>query len=49
MAEKKIQPKSPAANEPAAGSRKAERTSARKVANKKVARKVANKKVARKF
>ncbi|MGZ4132240.1 MAG: hypothetical protein ACXVWF_04275 [Actinomycetota bacterium] len=31
MAEKKIQPKRPEANEPAAGARKAEKTSAKKV------------------
>ena len=36
MAEKKIQPKRPATEEPAAGSRKAEKTSAKRVHAKKV-------------
>jgi hypothetical protein len=48
MTEKKIQPKSPAASEPAAGSRKAERTTARKTASRKLARKTASRKLARK-
>jgi hypothetical protein len=43
MAEKKIQPKLPTSDEPAAGARKATKTSARRVTNRKVARKVARK------
>jgi hypothetical protein len=48
MAEKNIQPKRPTVVEPAAGARKAEKTSTKRIASKKVARKVATKKVARK-
>jgi hypothetical protein len=40
MAEKKIQPKRPASDEPAAGSRKAEKTSAKRIAPKRVAKRV---------
>ena len=36
MAEKKIQPKLPTSDEPAAGARKATKTSARRVTNRKV-------------
>ena len=43
MAEKKIQPKLPTSDEPAAGARKATKTSARRVTNRKVSRKLARK------
>ena len=43
MAEKKIQPKLPTSDEPAAGARKATKTSARRTTNRVVARKVARK------
>jgi hypothetical protein len=46
MADKKIQPKRVGTDEPAAGARKAEKTSARRVATRKVA-KVAARKTAR--
>jgi hypothetical protein len=43
MAEKKIQPKLPTSDEPAAGARKATKTSARRTSNRVVARRVARK------
>ncbi|HEX3298613.1 MAG TPA: hypothetical protein VHW68_00700 [Actinomycetota bacterium] len=49
MAEKKIQPKRPATEEPAAGSRKATKTSAHKALHKAVAHKALHKKVAKKY
>jgi hypothetical protein len=49
MAEKKIQPKLPAGEEPAAGARKAEKTSARRVTSKRVARRVVGRKVGRRI
>ena len=48
MAEKKIQPKQPSKDEPAAGARKADKTSSKRILQKKVARKQARKQ-ARKF
>jgi hypothetical protein len=48
MAEKKIQPKRPATDEPAAGARKAEKTTARRAMNRKMAKMTARKQ-ARKF
>jgi hypothetical protein len=47
MAEKKIEPKRVGNDEPAAGARKAEKTSARRVASRKVARRTARKTTAR--
>ena len=43
MAEKKIQPKLPTSDEPAAGARQAPKTRARRTTNRVVARKVARK------
>jgi hypothetical protein len=48
MAEKKIQPKLPSSDEPAAGARKATKTSARRTSTKVVARKASTRKLARK-
>jgi hypothetical protein len=47
MTDKKIEPKRAGTDEPAAGARKAEKTSARRVASRKVARKSARKTSAR--
>jgi len=41
MAEKKIQPKQPAKDEPAAGARKATKTSARRTLNRKLMKRTA--------
>jgi len=49
MAEKKIQPKRPASDEPAAGARKAEKTSAKRVLHKRVGKRVLHKRVSRRF
>ncbi len=48
MAEKKIQPKRPVSDEPAAGARKAEKTTARRIASKKVAKKTTARRIASK-